>query len=55
VADLPAVRQQLFLDPRRPDLDLIALWIFALMGDTEDLLLQYLEMWPTNYRAIAEA
>jgi hypothetical protein len=46
---------RLSIDPPRPDLDLIALWIFALLGDSEDLLLQYLDMWPSDYRAIAQA
>jgi hypothetical protein len=47
------VRQ--LIDYPRPDLDLIALWMFALMGDSEDLLLQYLDMWPSDYRAVAQA
>ncbi|MBA2543498.1 MAG: hypothetical protein H0V17_27905 [Deltaproteobacteria bacterium] len=49
------MRQPLFIDPPRPDLELIALWIFALLGDSEDLLLQYLDSWPANYRAVAQA
>jgi hypothetical protein len=39
-----------------PDPDLVALWIFALLGKSEeDLLLEYLDLWPSDYRAVAQA
>jgi hypothetical protein len=41
--------------PSKLDPDLIALWVFALLRDSEDLLQQYLDEWPTDYRAVAQA
>ncbi len=38
-----------------PDPDLVALWLFALLGDAEDLLLEYLDLWPNDYRPAAQA
>jgi hypothetical protein len=39
-----------------PDEDLIALWIFALIGDSQWALLQrYLDEWPQDYRPSAKA
>ncbi len=38
-----------------PDPDLVALWIFSLLRDSEDLLLEYLDLWPLDYRPIAQA
>lgn len=39
-----------------PDPDLVALWIFALLGERqEDLLFEYLDLWPSDYRAVAQA
>jgi len=44
-----------FADPPATDPDMIALWLFALLGDSEELLVQYLEQWPQNYRSKAQA
>ena len=61
LADLAAVttREQLrfpLMDlVSYPDPDLVALWIFALLGDSEDLLLEYLDLWPPDYRPVAQA
>jgi hypothetical protein len=37
------------------DPDIVALWIFALLGDSEDLLLEYLSQWPSDHQPIAQA
>lgn len=34
---------------------MIALWLFALLGHPEDILLECLEYWPANYRPAARA
>jgi len=44
-----------FADPPATDPDMIALWLFALLGDSEELLVQYLEQWPQKYRSKAQA
>lgn len=46
---LPLVDTQ-YVDP-----NLIALWIFSLLRDSEDLLREYLERWPRDYRPVAQA
>jgi hypothetical protein len=41
---------------RTPDEDLVALWIFALIGDSQwPLLIRYLDEWPRDYRPVAKA
>lgn len=37
------------------DRDLIALWIFSLLRNSEDLLLEYLERWPKDYKPAVHA
>lgn len=43
------------MDLPNVDPDMVALWIFALLGDSEDLLREYLEEWPRDYKPIALA
>jgi hypothetical protein len=44
------------LDRAAPDDDVIALWIFALIGDSQWPLLQrYLDEWPDDHRPVAKA
>lgn len=47
---LPLSVYMQFVDP-----DLTALWILSLLGNSEDLVLEYLERWPADYRAAARA
>jgi hypothetical protein len=44
------------LESASPDDDVIALWIFALIGDTQWPLLQrYLDEWPVDHQPVAKA
>lgn len=39
-----------------PDEDVVALWIFALIGDSQwSLLRRYLDEWPRDYRPTTKA